>query len=138
MTLENQKVEGTKVNDTTLTVTFANENVVFNDVAQDDSIGVYRISKSVKGFRDAKKNVVFPLSAYEKLNYQDTMLLVKIHNKLKFLELANQLAHENTVLLPTVMGSVAMIEMAIFNEAHERGLVVPDKKLLNTAGFHTP
>jgi len=60
-------------------------------------------------------------------NRQDTMLLVKIHNKLQFLELANQLAHENTVLLPTVMGSVAMIEMAIFNEAHERGLVVPDK-----------
>ena len=61
-------------------------------------------------------------------NRQDTMLLVKIHNKLKFLELANALAHENTVLLPTVMGSVAMIEMAIYNEAHERGLVVPDKK----------
>jgi DNA polymerase elongation subunit (family B) len=61
-------------------------------------------------------------------NRQDTMLLVKIHNKLKFLDLANALAHENTVLLPTVMGSVAMIEMAIYNEAHERGLVVPDKK----------
>ena len=61
-------------------------------------------------------------------NRQDTMLVYKIHDKLKFLELANQLAHENTVLLPTVMGSVAMIEMAIFNEAHERGLVVPDKK----------
>ena len=61
-------------------------------------------------------------------NRQDTMLLVKIHNKLKFLDLANALAHENTVLLPTVMGSVAMIEQAIFNEAHERGLVVPDKK----------
>jgi len=60
-------------------------------------------------------------------NRQDTMLLVKIHNKLKFLDLANALAHENTVLLPTVMGSVAMIEMAIFNEAHERGVVVPDK-----------
>ncbi len=61
-------------------------------------------------------------------NRQDTMLLVKIHNKLKFLELANALAHENTVLLPTVMGSVAMIEMAIMNEAHARGMVVPDKK----------
>ena len=61
-------------------------------------------------------------------NRQDTMLMVKIHNKLKFLDLANALAHENTVLLPTVMGSVAMIEMAIMNEAHERGLVVPDKK----------
>jgi DNA polymerase elongation subunit (family B) len=64
-------------------------------------------------------------------NRQDTMLVFKIHKKLKFLELANQLAHENTVLLPTVMGSVAMIEMAIFNEAHERGLVVPDKKRRN-------
>jgi DNA polymerase elongation subunit (family B) len=61
-------------------------------------------------------------------NRQDTMLLVKIHRKTKFLELANQLAHENTVLLPTVMGSVAMIEMAIFNEAHARGIMVPDKK----------
>jgi len=61
-------------------------------------------------------------------NRQDTMLLVKIHNKLKFLDLANALAHENTVLLPTVMGSVAMIEMAVMNEAHERGMVVPDKK----------
>jgi len=61
-------------------------------------------------------------------NRQDTMLLVKIDKKLQFLELANQLAHENTVLLPTVMGSVAMIEMAIMNEAHERGLVIPDKK----------
>ena len=61
-------------------------------------------------------------------NRQDTMLVVKIHNKLQFLELANQLAHENTVLLPTVMGSVAMIEMAIYNEAHARGLIVPDKQ----------
>lgn len=65
-------------------------------------------------------------------NRQDTMLLVKIHNKLKFLDLANALAHENTVLLPTVMGSVAMIEMAIMNEAHERGMVVPDKKRKST------
>jgi DNA polymerase elongation subunit (family B) len=55
------------------------------------------------------------------------MLLYKIHAKLKFLELANQLAHENTVLLPTVMGSVAMIEQAIINEAHARGLIVQDK-----------
>jgi DNA polymerase elongation subunit (family B) len=61
-------------------------------------------------------------------NRQDTMLLKKLDDKLQFMELANQMAHENTVLLPTVMGSVAMIEMAIMNEAHERGMVVPDKK----------
>jgi DNA polymerase elongation subunit (family B) len=57
--------------------------------------------------------------------------MVKIHNKLQFLELANQIAHENTVLLPTVMGSVATIEMAIMNESHARGMVVPDKKRRN-------
>ena len=61
-------------------------------------------------------------------NRQDTMLLKKLDDKLQFMELANQMAHENTVLLPTVMGSVAMIEMAIMNESHERGFVVPDKK----------
>jgi DNA polymerase elongation subunit (family B) len=70
-------------------------------------------------------------------NRQDTMLLVKIHNKLKFLDLANNLAHENTVLLPTVMGSVVMIEMAIMNEAHERGLVVPDKKRKDSDAVET-
>lgn len=61
-------------------------------------------------------------------NRQDTLLLFKIHDKLKFLDLANQLAHENTVLLQTVMGSVAMIEQAVVNEAHARGLVVQDKQ----------
>jgi DNA polymerase elongation subunit (family B) len=61
-------------------------------------------------------------------NRQDTMLLVKIHNKLKFLDLANSIAHQNTVLLPTVMGSVAQIEMAVINKAHKMGLVVPDKQ----------
>jgi DNA polymerase elongation subunit (family B) len=70
--------------------------------------------------RDFKKFIEY--------NRQDTMLLFRIHDKLKFLDLANTLAHENTVLIPTVMGSVQMIEMAIFNEAHERGLVVPNKK----------
>ena len=64
-------------------------------------------------------------------NRQDTMLLYKIHAKLKFLDLANSIAHQNTVLLPTVMGSVAMIEQAIINEAHNRGLVIPDKRKVN-------
>ena len=64
-------------------------------------------------------------------NRQDTMLLYKIHKKLKFLDLANSIAHQNTVLLPTVMGSVAMIEQAVINEAHNRGFVIPDKRKIN-------
>lgn len=61
-------------------------------------------------------------------NRQDTMLLFKIHDKLKFLDLACSIAHQNTVLIATAMGSVAMIEQAIINEAHSRGLVIPDKQ----------
>jgi DNA polymerase elongation subunit (family B) len=97
-----------------------------------DSIGEMEVGENktqYEGTLDQLYNKDF--KKFIEYNRQDTMLLVKIHNKLKFLELANQLAHENTVLLPTVMGSVAMIEMAIFNEAHERGLVVPDKKRRN-------
>ena len=60
-------------------------------------------------------------------NRQDTMLLFKIHDKLKFLNLASDIAHQNCVLLPTAMGSVAMIDQAVINEAHSRDLIVPDK-----------
>ena len=61
-------------------------------------------------------------------NRQDVMLLVKIDQKRRFIDLANQLCHTNTVLLPTTMGSVALIEQAIVNETHRRGMVVMDRK----------
>ncbi|MBM38213.1 MAG: hypothetical protein CMO97_03985 [Woeseia sp.] len=61
-------------------------------------------------------------------NRQDTALLGKLDKKLKFLDLANELAHANTVMLQTTMGAVAVTEQAIINEAHERGLIVPNRK----------
>lgn len=60
-------------------------------------------------------------------NRQDVALMVKIDAKLKFIELANQIAHANGVLLKTTMGSVALIDQAITNEMHAMGFVVPDK-----------
>lgn len=73
--------------------------------------------------RDFKKFIEY--------NRQDTLLLYKIDQKKRFIELANQIAHTNTVLLPTTMGSVALIEQAIINEAHQRGMVVPNRKRSN-------
>jgi DNA polymerase elongation subunit (family B) len=61
-------------------------------------------------------------------NRQDTALLDKLDKKLRFLELASELAHANTVLLQTTMGAVAVTEQAIINEAHERGMVVPNRQ----------
>jgi len=61
-------------------------------------------------------------------NIQDVMLLDKLDKKLQFIDLANTIAHDNTVLLPTTMGAVATTEQAIINESHRRGYVVPDRK----------
>jgi len=63
-------------------------------------------------------------------NRQDTDLLAKLDAKLKFIYQTNLLAHENTVLLPTTLGTVAMTEQAIINEAHSRGLQVPNRSKL--------
>ena len=65
---------------------------------------------------------------------QDVALLDKLDKKLKFLALANELGHANTVLLQTTMGAVAVTEQAIINEAHERGLVVPSRKSRDELG----
>jgi DNA polymerase elongation subunit (family B) len=60
-------------------------------------------------------------------NRQDCALLDKLDKKLKFLDLANTIAHENTVLLQTTMGAVAVTEQAIINESHHRGMMVPSR-----------
>ena len=60
-------------------------------------------------------------------NRQDTSLLDRLDKKLKFIDLANTLAHECTVLLQTTMGAVAVTEQAIINESHRRGFQVPNR-----------
>jgi DNA polymerase elongation subunit (family B) len=60
-------------------------------------------------------------------NRQDCALLDKLDKKLKFIDLSNKIAHENTVLIQTTMGAVAVTEQAIINEAHRRGMIVPNR-----------
>jgi len=64
-------------------------------------------------------------------NRQDVNGLAELDKKLRFLDLANELAHANSVLLQTTMGAVAVTEQAIIVEAHERGMVVPNRKQRN-------
>ena len=94
-----------------------------------DAIGEYELGESktaYEGTLDQLYNQNF--KKFLEYNRQDTLLLNKLDVKLKFLELANELAHANTVLLATTMGAVAVTEQAIINEAHERGFVVPNRK----------
>jgi DNA polymerase elongation subunit (family B) len=60
-------------------------------------------------------------------NRQDVMLLVKIDQKRRLIELCNNLAHQNCVLLATTRGSVKLIDQAIVNEAWDNNLIVPNR-----------
>jgi DNA polymerase elongation subunit (family B) len=94
-----------------------------------DAIAEYELDErktQYEGTLDQLYNKDFP--TFIEYNRQDTMLLAKLDKKLRFLDLANELAHDNTVLLATTMGAVAVTEQAIINEAHQQGLVVQNRK----------
>jgi len=94
-----------------------------------DAIGEHELNErktAFEGTLDQLYNQNF--KTFIEYNRQDTMLLARLDKKLRFLDLANELAHANTVLLQTTMGAVAVTEQAIINEAHERGVVVPNRK----------
>jgi DNA polymerase elongation subunit (family B) len=93
-----------------------------------DAIGEMEVGESktvYEGTLDQLYNNDF--RKFIEYNRQDCALLDKLDKKLKFIDLANKIAHENTVLLQTTMGAVAVTEQAIINEAHRRGMIVPDR-----------
>ena len=51
-------------------------------------------------------------------NIRDVDGLVQLDEKFKFIALANQMAHENTVLFDAVLGTVSYVETGIANHAH--------------------
>lgn len=94
-----------------------------------DSIGEHELNErkiAYEGSLDQLYNHDF--KKFIEYNRQDTMLLDKLDKKLKFIDLANTLAHENTVTIPATMGAVAVTEQAIINEVHNRGMIVPDRR----------
>ena len=94
-----------------------------------DFVGEYEVGDKkihYEGSLDALYNNDF--ARFIEYNRQDVLLLVKIDAKNKFIELSNNLAHENCVLLGTTMGAVALLDQAIVNEAHDLGFVVPNRK----------
>ena len=94
-----------------------------------DAIGEIEVGENkvpYEGTLDALYNNDF--RKFIEYNIQDTALLDKLDKKLRFIDLSNELAHANTVMLQTTMGAVAVTEQAIVNEAHHRGLQVPNRK----------
>jgi len=94
-----------------------------------DAIGEYELDErktQYEGTLDQLYNNDF--RTFIEYNRQDVALLDKLDKKLRFIDLANEIAHDNTVLLQTIMGAVAVTEQAIINEAHRRGMQVPNRR----------
>jgi len=94
-----------------------------------DAIGEYELNErktAYEGSLDQLYNRDY--ETFIQYSRQDVALLNKLDKKLRFLDLANEIAHDNTVLLQTTMGAVAVTDQAIINEAHRRGMVVPNRR----------
>ena len=94
-----------------------------------DFVGEYEVGDKkthYEGSLDSLYNNDF--ERFIEYNRQDVLLLVKIDSKNKFIDLSNNLAHENCVLLATTMGAVGLIDQAIVNEAWDLGFIVPNRK----------
>lgn len=64
-------------------------------------------------------------------NARDVEVLVKLDEKFKFIQMVNQMAHENTCLFGDMLGTVRYVETGITNRAHNvHGLIVADKKMM--------
>lgn len=64
-------------------------------------------------------------------NARDVEVLVKLDEKFKFIQLVNQMAHENTCLFGDMLGTVRYVETGITNRAHHvHNTVVADKKMM--------
>jgi DNA polymerase elongation subunit (family B) len=97
-----------------------------------DAIGEFELDErktAYEGTLDQLYNNDF--ETFIEYSRQDVALLDKLDKKLQFIDLLNEIAHDNTVLLPTTMGAVAVTEQAIINEAHRRGFQVPNRPKLD-------
>lgn len=97
-----------------------------------DNIGKVELGESKVAYEGSLDDLYkLDFKKFIEYNRQDTMLLVKFENKLKFISLVNSIAHQNCVPLATTLGSVALVDQAITLESHERGFVIPDRKREN-------
>ena len=94
-----------------------------------DAIGDYELGEKKVAY-DGTLDTLYNKDFYKFIEYnrQDVALLGNLDKKLQFIDLANEIAHDNTVNIKTTMGAVAVTEQAIINEAHRRDMVVPDRK----------
>lgn len=71
-------------------------------------------------YRDDYENFI-------RYNRQDTMLVKKFEDKLKYIQIHNRQAHGTRCSLESTMGTVAFTDQSIINKAHDLRKRIPDK-----------
>lgn len=64
-----------------------------------------------------------------KYNRQDTMLVKRLEDKLKYIDIHNRQCHSICCTYDATLGTVGWCEQAMLNKAHEKNLICPDKDL---------
>ena len=103
---------------------FNNSDFSDDDIANLSDDELLLLEKEVD---DAVKHYSFIYwAAY---NFRDVSGMVDLDNKFKFIQLVNQMAHENCVLFADLLGTVRYVETGIAVRAHNvHNMIVPDKR----------
>ena len=94
-----------------------------------DAIGEYELQErkvAYEGTLDSN-HTTMTLKRLFLITGKTLTCLYVLDKKLQFIDLANVLSRANTVPLVNALGAVAQTDMAIVNEAHSRGYIVPTK-----------
>ncbi|MEM2159626.1 MAG: 3'-5' exonuclease [Candidatus Nitrosotenuis sp.] len=90
----------------------------------EDELGIQKLSYEGSLIELYRKD----FEHYIKYNLVDVVGLKRLDDKRKFIQLANNMAHQNTVLLDSVLGTVLITEIGVANHAHNvLNLIVCDK-----------
>jgi DNA polymerase I len=71
-------------------------------------------------------------NGFVEYNVQDVMLVKKIEDKKKYIELTVRLCYQSLIPFNRVFSTIALVEGFIIKYLHEKNLVLPDKKVHET------
>jgi DNA polymerase elongation subunit (family B) len=98
----------------------------------EEELGITKLDHEGVSLRDLYR---FEFRKFCTYNYADVFLLKKLNLKFKFVELVNQMAHENTVQFEAILGTTRYVDTGITNYAHNiMHIIVKDKETVSDHG----
>jgi DNA polymerase elongation subunit (family B) len=96
-----------------------------------DNIGIAEVQEGKIGL-EGTINTIYKTNwdKFVEYNIQDVLLVEKIDNKLKFIELVVSLCYQTLIPFEKVFSSISVLEGFILRDLHKRKMVMPDRKII--------